>query len=216
MGNCGTSPSTSSNEQQGTSQTVFGPPTEQETAILNQFGVLGTAQQDAILSRIRNQDTMTSPFALGAGDQATLDAAWQPSIDRLNLDNKDYADFLSGGRGLRMSDTPISSQSMQRQALGMSDLLGQKSMAGLNLGLQGNQYRDNAALSLASGMPAGLQMGFNPRFQERMAGGKTFSTGSGTQSGSQTASTMQQILQGAQGFNQVASGVGNLITAIKK
>ena len=213
---CGTSTTESSNASEGTQRTEFSPPTEQETAILNQFGALGTAQQDLLLARIRNQDTMTSPFALGAGDQATLDAAWAPSIDRLNLDNKDYADFLSGGRGLRMSDTPISQQAMQRQALGMSDLLGQKSMASLNLGMQGNQYRDNAALGLASGMPAGLQMGFNPRFQERMASGKTFSTGSGTQSGSQTASTMQQILQGSQAFNQVASGAGNLLTAIKK
>jgi hypothetical protein len=210
----------SSQTQDQTQSTTFKPRSSAEQALIDQFSGLGTAQRDALLSRIQSFMGGASPFALDPASQQLLDQSFGSAQQQLALQNKDYADFLSGGRGLRMSDTPIASQAMQRQALGLSDLLSSKANASLNLGLQGNQYLNNAALGFASALPSGSVAAFNPMFQERLAGGTTRMTGNttGWNMSEHTPSTMTSIGQGiglagqlgAMGAGFMAPGVGGL------
>lgn len=214
----GSSSSKSTSDSTQTQQTTFEPRTPEEAAILKQLTGLGTEQQDAIMQQLQSLQGGASPFALGAADQAQLDQAFGSAQQQLELGNKDYADFLSGGRGMRMNSTPIAQQAMQRQALGLSDLLGQRAMAGLNMGLQGNQYRNSAAMGLSSALPSGLAAAFNPYFQERLAGGTT--TGTSHSEGTQrnTPSIMSQISQGigiasqlgGMGMGFMGGGIGGL------
>jgi len=203
-----------------TSKTTFAPRTPAEQAILDQLSGLGKSQQDAIMQQIQSLTGGTSPFALSSADQALVDQTYNSAQQQLNLQNRDYADILSGGRGLRMSDTPISAQALQRQALGQADLLSNKANTSLNLGLAGNQYRMNSALGLSGALPSGLVAAFNPQFQERMGSGTTSSHTVG-QTGGTTVSTpslMSQIGQGiglagqlgAMAMPFIAPGVGSL------
>ncbi len=210
----------SSQNQDMTQKTTFAPRSTAEQGLLNQFSGLGTEQRDALMQRIQSLMGGASPFAVDPATQSLIDQSFGSAQQQLALQNKDYADFLSGGRGLRMSDTPISSQAMQRQALGLADLLSNKANTSLNLGLQGNQYLNSAALGLSGALPAGSVAAFNPMFQERLAGGTQHMTGSmtGTNMNTQTPSLMTSIGQGiglvgqlgAMGAGFMAPGVGGL------
>lgn len=180
-----------SQSSEGTQQTVFSPRSAQEQHILNQYQGLGD-QQTSFLQSLMSGGV--SPFALNAKDQEQLDASYQSAFDRFGVQGKDYADYLATTRGLNKSDTPVSQQAMERYGLGMSDLLSQKANAGLNLGLQGTQMR----LMGSQALPAGLGASFSPLFSERMAGGKTYSTGNsrGMSTTVNTPSLMTQIGQG--------------------
>lgn len=193
-----------------TQQTTFAPPSQQEQELLGQFGVLGTAQQDALLQRIRALTSGRSAFELSPQDQAVLDQQFASAQRQLDLSNRDYADYLSGGRGMRMSDTPISQQALARQALGQAELLSQKANTSLNLGLAGNQYATSAALGLAGALPSGSVARFNPMFQERLAGGVTRTTGTGRNTQVYKPSLMDSIQQGV----GIGSSLGSLGTAM--
>ena len=208
----------SSSTSDFTQKTTFEKRTPAEQAILDQLSGLGTAQQDAIMQQIRQLTSGASPFALAPADQELVNQQYSSAQQQLDLQNKDYADFLSGGRGLRMSDTPISSQAMQRNALGQAELLSNKANTSLNLGLQGNQYRMNSVLGLSSAMPSGSVAAFNPMFQERLAGGTTRTQGNTRGTTISTPSLMSSIGQGIGIAGQLGSmampflapGVGSL------
>ncbi len=218
---CTSAETTANQTSNQTQQTTFAKRTPAEQQILDQLSGLGTAQQQALMSRLGSLTGGASPFALSSADQALLDQSYGSAQQQLDLQNKDYADFLSGGRGLRMSDTPIAAQALQRQALGQADLLSNKANTSLNMGLQGNQYLTNAALGLSGALPSGLAAAFNPQFQERLAGGTTRSTGTTSGGTTSTPSLLSSIGQGigiagqlgAIGAGFMAPGVGSLAGA---
>ena len=198
-----------------TSTTTFKPATPQEAALLEQFRSLGSEQFGA-LSSLLAQAMNGNAFAMNPESQAQFDTSYKGAEDRLRLENKDYADFLAGGRGLRLSDTPISQQALQRQALGWSDLLGQKARAQLELGLAGNQFSTGLGLAAAQALPASGVAAFNPLYNERMASGTTTTSGTGSSNMTYQQPLMQTILQGTQAFNQFGQGLGSTATGIGK
>lgn len=199
---------TQNQSSEGTQQTTFANMTPQEQQILKQYQGLGDYQASFLQTLM---DGSTSPFKLGQKDQEALDASYQSAFDRFGLEGKDYADYLATTRGLNKSDTPVSAQAMDRYGMGMADLLSQKANAGLNLGLQGTQMK----LMGSQALPAGLGAAFSPLFSERMAGGKTFSTGNsrGTSTVVNTPSLMTSIGQGmslGQQALQLGGGIASM------
>lgn len=215
------STSQTSNERfnQGSSgyqQTHFDPRSWQEKSILDQYQGLGDSQSEYIRNLVNGN---SSPFALSEADQSLLDQSYNAARERLMLGGKDYADYLATTRGLNKSDTPVSLQAMDRFGQSLSDLESQKANAALNLGLQGNSMRFQAAQAL----PAGLGAAFMPMFNERMAGGRTtmgqdvygssngsfYNNTSGNQNSTTTQrftpSLMQQI---GQGMSLASQGIG--------
>ncbi len=206
----GTSKSSQNTTSTQTQQTQFAPRTAQEQALLDQFSGLGAAQDNTLLQLNSEYQNGRSPFAMDPAAEKDLDAAYKGALDQLMLENKDYADYLSGGRGMRMSDSPIADQAIQRASLGVGNLMSNKAMARLNLGLAGNQYRTNLGLMSAQALPSGSVAAFNPLFNERMQGGLTTMTGFQQGSGSMTQPVMQSILQGTQAYNNIAQGTSSL------
>ena len=206
MPDCGTSSQASNQSFNQTSQTTFAPASAEENALRQQFGQLGQQQLGYLnqLGSMLNQ----SPYTLDPNSQALINTMQANDQTQLNLANKQYADYLSGGRGLRMSDTPISQQAFQQQALGQSNLLAQYANTRLNAGLTGNQFRAGLGLNLAGAMPSGLTAAYNPLFQQRMASGTTTSSGYGTAGANYSQPLMSSLLQGIQGVGSVASGLG--------
>lgn len=186
-----------------TSKTTFDKASEQELALRKQFEDLGV-QQAGALANMLTRATSGSMLELTGGDQEQLNKAYDSARQRLEMGGKDYADFLSGSRGLRMSDTPISQQALDRFGLGLADLESQRANAGLNLGLNANQLRLNALLGGASALPSGSVAAFNPIFQERMGSGTTTTSGTQTVATRNTPSFGTQLGQGL----GIASGLG--------
>jgi hypothetical protein len=157
-------------------------------------------------------------LALSPQSQATLDKAFDASRQQLELEGKDYADFLSGSRGLRMSDTPISQQALQRYGLGLSALESQRAMAGLNLGLNTNLARQTDRLNLASTLPGGTVFGHNAQMNNRLAQPTTHTVGTGNTTVYNNPSLLEQMNQGAQfrytmhaGTNQATQAGSNMM-----
>lgn len=195
----GDSGSSSSNAVDQTSTTTLPEASAEEKTLRQQFGGL-SAQQIAELSRqLQLFGSGGSPLQLSSGDHVELNKAYNAARDRWNLDSKDYADFLAGSRGLRLSDTPISQQAMQRQGLGLAEIESNRAMAGLDLGLKSNQYR----LNLAQGLPGAGAFQLGNYLQERSAQPTTKTVGTGYVQGSQSPSGLQT---GA----AIAGGVGTL------
>lgn len=215
---CTSAKTTTESTQDSTQQTTFAPRTSAEQTILDSLSGLGQGQRDVLMQRIQELTSGASPYALSPADHDMLNQSYNSAQQELDLANKDYADFLSGGRGMRMSDTPISSQAMQRQALGQAALSSDKARSSLNLGMGASQYRMNSALGLSAGMPAGLAAAFNPQFQERLAGGTQTFHGTSKGSTTSTPSLLSSIGQGigiagqlgAMAMPFLAPGVGSL------
>ncbi len=204
----GSSKSSSSQTSDYTQQTTFAPASAEEQALRQQFSNLGDVQQQGIQAALQ-QALGGDLLSLSPQYQNTLDQAFTGAMQRFQTEGQDYADFLSGSRGMRMSDTPIASQALQRYGLGMADLLSQRAMAGLNLGLGTNQLRMNTLLNGASALPAGSVAAFNPLFQERMASGTTRTRGTVNSTQTNTPSLMSQIGQGLGLAGQIGSlGMG--------
>lgn len=199
MPNAGTSQQTGDTAFSQTQQTTFKPASESEQALLDQFKGLGGQQLQA-LQQVLNS-AQGSAFTLSPQDQASLDQAYQGALNQYNTQAKDYGAYLAGGRGMRMSDTPVAQQAIERYGLGLGNIMSEKARAGLELGLAGNQFKVNAGLMGAQALPSGLVSAFNPLYNERMASGVTSSSGTGRSSQSYTQPLMQTIMQGTQAFN---------------
>jgi hypothetical protein len=194
--------SESSNAVDRTDKTTIPGASDAENVLRAKFNTLSDAQIQGLMNEFsRTSESGFSPFALNLQDQQQLDAARNAATNRFKTASKDFADFSAGGRGLRMSDTPISQQSFDRLGLGLADLESSFGTAGLNLGLQGNQYRTNTALGLSGAQPGAGVFNLQQYLQERMAQPTVHSTGYGT--GTATQSGMQS---GA----ALAQGVGSL------
>lgn len=210
---CGTSDQTTSTWNDQTSTMSFAEASPEEKALREQFGQLGTQQQQTLQQLMSQSTGGGSAFAMTPQDQAQLDQAFNAAQNRLQLQGKDYADFLSGGRGMRMSDTPIAQQALDRFGLGMADLQSQRAMAGLNLGLAANQWRSGLGLAASQALPAGNVAAFNPLFSERMSSGTNHVWGTGNTSMTHNDSIMNQILQGTQAYNQMGQGTASFAKA---
>jgi len=195
-----------SNAVDRTDTTTIKTPSAQELAIRELFKGLNDQQVKALTNELSRQASTESPLALNLQDQQTLDAAFNASRERFNLESKDYADYLSGGRGLRMSDTPISQQALDRQGLGLADIESQRANAGLTFGLEANRYRTNAALGLAGAVPGAGAFNLSQYLQERIAQPTTRSTGFGSSSGYQTPSGLMTAAQLAGGLGSLGLG----------
>ena len=206
---CGTSTSESTQSFDYSSQLTTAPRSAEEQALLNQFINLGSSQTNA-LNQLGQEALTGDPFALSDQAKAGINQYYDTGLDRMRLEGKDYADFLSGSRGLRMSDTPIAQQALQRYGLGLADLEGQRARDLVNYGLAGNQYRTNLGLMASQALPSGSVAAFNPLFSERMATGTQRQWGTGKTSGSQTMSPLQQVLTGTQAFSTFAGGLNSL------
>ncbi len=206
---CGTSTQETNQTSDFTQQTTFAPASPEELALRQQFATLGTAQKASILDAM-NRAQSGNLLSLSPADQGRLDEAFNAARQRLTVGGKDYADFLSGSRGLRMSDTPISQQALDRFGLGLADLESQRAQAGLNLGLNTNTLALNTLLQGAQSLPSGSVAAFNPLFQERLGSGTTRTTGRTGGTTISNASPLQQVLQGTQAFNTFTQGLGNL------
>ena len=200
------SSSSGSNAVDRTDTTTLQAPSAEELALREQFGGLSFEQLRAIRGGLDRLQSTDSPLALNLQDQQTLDTSFNAARDRFNLDSKDFADFSAGGRGLRMSDTPIAQQAMARQGLGLADIESARARAGLDLGLQANQYRTTAALGLGSAIPGAGAFNLQSYLQERMAQPTTHSTGYGSSSGTQHQSGLSTAAQVAGGVGSLAMG----------
>jgi hypothetical protein len=149
-------------------------------------------------------------LSLDPKHQATLDQAFQAAFQRQQLEGKDYADFLSGGRGMRMSDTPVAQQALQRYGLGMAELNSQRAMAGLNLGMQTNSMRQTDRMNLANMLPAGTVFGHNAMMNNRLAQPSTHTVGTGNTTVYNNPSLLTQVQQGASAYKDFASGTAQL------
>lgn len=205
---CGTSSSESSQSFDYSSQLQVQPRSAQEERLLEQFGQLGELGLGN-LEHLSQTFRQNDPYALSPESQARINQYYDTSKDRLNLEGKDYASYLAGGRGLRMSDTPVSQQALQRYGLGLADLEAQRNKSLLDYGLQGNAYNTGLGLATTQALPAGMVAAFNPLYGERMATGVQRQWGTGKTSGSQTMSPLQQVLMGTQAFNQFTGGLQN-------
>jgi hypothetical protein len=151
-------------------------------------------QQKAGLSDFANFARTGDYLALDPQHQAQLDKAFDASRQQLQLEGKDYADFLSGSRGLRMSDTPVSQQALQRYGLGLSSL------------------ESNRAL------PSGSVFAHNAFMGNRLAQPTTYSQGTGNTTVHNNPSLLTQMNQGAQfrytmhaGTNQATQAGSNMM-----
>lgn len=200
------------NQSQGAQSSInFKQASPMEQQLLSQIRGLGNDQTAFLQNLMSGQ---TSPYALNAQDQGQLDASYKGAMDRFSLEGKDYADYLATTRGLNKSDDPVSQQAMQRYGLGMADLLSQKANQGLNMGFQGTGMR----MQGASIVPAGLGMGFQSLYNERLAAPTTTQTSSASGSstnkftGSQignmngTSNTMQRYTPSI--MSQIGQGMG--------
>jgi hypothetical protein len=209
---CGTSETNTQSWTDQTQQTTYAPASADEQALRQQFQDLGTSQNQT-LQGLMDFSRNGSALSLSPQDQSQLDQAFNSAQQRLQIQGKDYADFLSGSRGLRMSDTPIAQQALDRFGLGMADLNSQRAMAGLNLGLASNQFKTNLGLMSSQALPSGSIAAFNPLFQERMASGSTHVQGTGNVTQTKNDSIMSQILQGTQAYNQMGQGTNQFASA---
>jgi hypothetical protein len=197
--------SESSNAVDRTDTTTIPGASDAENVLRAKFNTLNDAQIQALMNEFnRTSESGFSPFALNLQDKQQLDAAFNAARDRFTTSSKDFADFSAGGRGLRMSDTPISQQSFERLGLGLADLEGNRATTGLNLGLQGNQYRTNAALGLAGATPGAGVFNLQQYLQERMAQPTVHSVGYGT--GTAAPSGLQTGAALASGVGALAMG----------
>lgn len=192
-----------------TSTTTLKAVTPEEQRIRDAMAGLGEEQQKAIMDAI--DFSRTGDFlALSPQHQSQLDTAFNAARNRFITEGKDYADFLSGGRGLRMSDTPIAQQALDRYGLGMADLQGQRALAGLNLGLATNTTRLNSLMGTASALPSGSVFAHNTLFNERLAQPTQRVSGFGNTTMYNNPSLLTQFQQGASAFKDVAQGVSSL------
>jgi hypothetical protein len=200
----GDSSSSQSNYNDLTEKLTLDAPGAEETAARQQIGGLGANQAMALNNELMRLNSGASPFALTPNDQVTFNTAWDSAQNRLMSQGKDYADFLSGSRGLRMSDTPVSQQAMDRLGLGLADLHGSRALSQLDFGLRGNQARTSTAMGLGSVVPGGSVFNAGNLFQERLATGTKTTKGYGYASGTAQPSGLQT---GA----QIAGGVGGMM-----
>jgi hypothetical protein len=187
----GDSSSSQSNYNDLTEKMTLDAPSAEEAAARQQIGSLGPQQSLAIRNELQRLTSGQSPFTLAPQDQIAFNTAWDSAQNRFMSQGKDYADFLSGSRGLRMSDTPVSQQAMDRLGLGLADLHGNRAMSQLNFGLQGNQARLNTTLGLGSALPAGSVFNAGNLFQERLATGTKTTKGYGNASGTSSPPALQ-------------------------
>ena len=201
---CMSSSSSQSTAVDRTDTTTLPKATADELALRAQFGHLSDQQFNVLRDEIaRISGPGFSPLSLSPQDQEEVNKAFSASKARFALESKDYADTLAGGRGLRMSDTPIAQQALERQGLGLADIESQQANAGLGYSLQSNDYRTRSALGLAAGAPAAGAFNLSQYLQERMAQPSVRSLGYGSGSGTMTGS-------GISNAAQLASGVGAL------
>jgi len=217
---CGTEEQSSESRQynDNTVKTTFDPASEEEKALLAKYSSLGDSQRQTLDNLLARANGTGSMFALTPEDQAKLDAAYGSGRLQLETGMRDFADFNAGGRGMRMSDTPVAQQALQRYGLGLAELESNKAKAGLDLGFNANMARNELGLNAISASPSGYANAFNPLFTERMRSGSTRTTGYGygTQQSTYDPSILQQMNQGAQfrqtmhaGTNQATQAGGN-------
>jgi hypothetical protein len=202
----GDSSSSQSSYNDLTEQTTLAPASPEELALRQQFGGLGMNQLQAIQGQLNHLNSNQSPFSLMPQDQVAFNTAWDSAQNRFMSQGKDYADFLSGSRGLRMSDTPVSQQAMDRLGLGLADLHGNRAMSQLDFGLKGNQARLNTTLGLSSAMPSGSVFNYSNLFNERAMQGVKTTKGYGHGSGTQSPSGLQTGAQVAGALGTAAMG----------
>jgi len=210
---CGTENSSQRQSSEGTSRTTFAPASEQEKQLLANYNQLGDAQKKTLMGLMEKANGSGSMFTMTPEDQAQLDAAYTSARGQLETGMRDYADFNAGGRGLRMSDTPVAQQALQRYGLGLAELQSQKANAGLNLGFQANQARNALGLNTVNSLPAGYNAAFTPLFNERMASGTTHFAGSGSSRSTYNPSILGQINQGMQAYYTLGAGTNQFAQA---
>lgn len=213
---CGTEEITAQHRDTSGQQQVthLGQRADMEWRGLNTLEQLGNNQAGAMHGLLANlygnMNYQQPDITLNANNQALLDQQYQGAIDRLGIEGKDYADFLAGGRGMRMSDTPVAQQAIQRYGLGLSDLLGQKAGAALNLGQnlyqmgqQNRQFNIGSLLAGTQVMPSALGFTMQNNQNERALGAGKEMTGYNQMSlGSslnQDSNTFKNVAQGVFG-----------------
>jgi hypothetical protein len=209
---CGDSSTENHSWNENTTSVSLQTAGSEEVALRKQLEALGQTQQSG-LNDFANFAKNGDYLALSPQHQATLDKAFDASRQQLQLEGKDYADFLSGSRGLRMSDTPISQQALQRYGLGLSALESNRALAGLNLGLTTNAARQTDRLNLSSAMPSGTVFGHNAIFNNRLAQPTTYSQGTGNTTVYNNPSLLTQVQQGAAAYKDFGSGTQSLMSA---
>lgn len=153
-----------------TQQTKLKPMTGEELDLSKATTGLGLSQTDAI------RRLMGSSFALTPEEMNQLNAIYAPQEANLRR----FADLLgqdmAGTRGLNRSDTPVSEAVLREVLPAMAMLQSNKMQQGLGLGMQMKNLNLNAAL----GMPGASAFNLQKLFNERLATGKTTTSGTTT------------------------------------
>jgi hypothetical protein len=177
----------------------------QELADVQKLGDLSNSQL-ALLEQASQDLQNRSPYELSGSDQATFDQSWTGAMGRLRHEGNLYAQDLASTRGLNRSDTPVAEVALRQYGLALADMESNRARAQLDYGLQGNQYRLNAGLNLASALPPALQLSLLRNVNLRMA--QPWTTGRGYANATSTMSPLQGISQGMGLASQFMGGVG--------
>lgn len=214
----------SSKQQQNASQSnwFYGPSAE-EQKLIDKMTELGMGQADALqyVMQQSRKPTSINTVALGATDQANLDAAYAGAEQNLRRAGNIMGQDLAGTRGLNPSDTPVSEAVLREILPQVANLQSDKARYGLGLGLNlaqmnegARQFNLQSMLGGATATPSALGFNLQRMLQERAA--KNTTTGGAT--GWNNDSILSQMNQGAQfrlamhqGTNQAASAGGNVM-----
>lgn len=151
-----------------TQQTTLKPMTGEELDLSKAITGLGLGQTETV------RRMLSGSFAMSPEERAQIDAIYAPQEANLRR----FADLLgqdmAGTRGLNRSDTPVSEAVLREVLPVMGQMQSDKIMHGLGLGMQ----MRNLNLQAAMGMPGAAGFNLQKLFNERLATGKTTTSGS--------------------------------------
>lgn len=206
---------TQSNFESSTSIPGMSP---EEARLVQRMTELGLSQADAVqeVMNATKQQGQINALSLNPTDQATLDQAYGGAEQNLQRQGFLMGQELAGTRGLNPSDTPVSEAVLREMLPAMASLQGQKAQYGLGLGMNlaqlnegRRQFNLQGLLGAATTTPSALGFNLGRMQNER------FAQATQRQSGTQwkSDSVMNQILQGAQAYNQLGQGTSAFMSA---
>lgn len=150
-----------------TQQTTLSPMTGAERDLSEITTNLGADQT----TRLR--ELMEQGFALSPDEMAQLDLMFNPQFENLRRFGNLMGQDLAGTRGLNTSDTPVAEAVLRETMPAAANLLSNK----MALGLQTGMGMRNLNLQAALRMPGASQFNLSKLFNERLATGRTRSSG---------------------------------------
>jgi hypothetical protein len=156
------------NTFKSTQQTTLDPMTGEELDLSKATTGLGLSQTEAI------KRLLSGSFMLSPEEMAQLNQMYAPSEAALKQFGSELGQDIMGRSGLTGTSTPVTEAVMRQMLPAMAALQQQKMGTGLGLGMQ----MKGMNLQAAMGMPGASGFNLQKLFNERLATGKTTTSGS--------------------------------------